>query len=60
MDTGYLGLLPLRDEFPRNVHVLNIYGNIGDGNDGSVTTVSAKSYQEKEIYGKKGKTQQST
>lgn len=64
MDTGYRGILSLREKFPSNARVLNIYGNTGGGSDGSVTTASAKSYrylvsararsyQEKEIYGEK-------
>lgn len=62
MDTGYRGLLKLRHKFPQNARVLNIYGNTGHGNDGSVevnsarsyrylVSLRAKSYQEKEIVG---------
>ncbi len=62
MDTGYRGLLGLRKKFPTNAAVLNIYGDTGKGNDGSVAVNSARSYrylvekrassyQEKEITG---------
>lgn len=60
----YRTLLQQRSQFPRQVSVLNLYGNIGGGHnsDGTVSTVSAQSlkylvsgrakdYQEKEITG---------
>lgn len=63
MDTGYKGLLSLRKTFPRSAEVLNIYGDIGNNSDGAVMVNSARSYrylissrarsyQEKEFYGK--------
>ncbi|QNQ80432.1 alpha/beta hydrolase [Lactobacillus sp. PV034] len=41
----YRGLLPLRQTFPRNTRVLNIFGNLEDGtnSDGDVSNNSAKS-----------------
>lgn len=45
MDTGYKGLLPLRRTFPKNARVLNIYGNTGNGTDGSVDNNSSRSYR---------------
>lgn len=63
MDTEYKALLPLRNNYPnKQVKVLNIYGNIGNGTDGSVSNNSSKSlkyllngrelsYQEREIKG---------
>lgn len=64
---GYAGLITLRNTFPQQIKVLNIYGNLEDGSnsDGTVPTVSskslrwllnnrAKSYQKLEIKGKMG------
>lgn len=63
MDVAYQGLLPLRNKYPnKQVKVLNIYGNIGNGTDGRVSNNSSKSlkyllngralsYQEHEIDG---------
>ena len=65
MDSAYRELLGLRQSFPRNTAVLNIYGDAGDGShsDKDVPVNSAKSlkylvsdraksYQEVEIHGK--------
>lgn len=63
MDTGYKGLMSLKSTFPRKARVLTIYGNIGNGTDGSVDNNSSRSYrylvssrahsyQEKEFHGK--------
>ncbi|UQS82428.1 alpha/beta hydrolase [Bombilactobacillus folatiphilus] len=64
-DATYRYLKRNRQQFPKNVSVLNIYGNLDDGtnSDGDVTVVSAKSlgflvkkqthYQELEIKGAK-------
>lgn len=65
MDSSYRELLGLRQDFPRNTAVLNIYGDVGDGShsDEDVPVNSAKSlkylvgeraksYQEIEIRGK--------
>lgn len=43
----YKGLLRLRKTFPKQIKVLNIYGDIGDKyhSDGEVTITSAKSYR---------------
>lgn len=63
MDQAYRNLLPLRNKYPdKQVKVLNIYGNIGNGTDGRVSNNSSKSlkyllngrelsYQEYEIKG---------
>ncbi|GGI62355.1 alpha/beta hydrolase [Limosilactobacillus caviae] len=64
-DSAYRGLLGLRQTFPKNTAVLNIYGDVGDGShsDEDVPVNSAKSlkylvadraksYQEIEIHGK--------
>jgi uncharacterized alpha/beta hydrolase family protein len=62
MIATYRSLLKLRKTYPKNVSVLNIYGNIGDHSDGRVHNYSskslkylvgsrAKSYQELEIKG---------
>lgn len=64
-DSAYRGLLGLRQTFPKNTAVLNIYGDVGDGShsDEDVPVNSAKSlkylvagraksYQEVEIHGK--------
>lgn len=66
MDPGYKELLDLRQTFPKNIRVLNIYGDIGNGShsDGDVPVNSAKSlrylvanraksYHELEIHGRK-------
>lgn len=66
MDSSYKELLNLRQTFPRNTAVLNIYSDIGDGShsDEDVPVNSAKSlkylvagraksYHEVEIHGKK-------
>lgn len=56
-------LLPLRQTYPRQVKVLNIYGDIGGGNDSQVSNQScqtlrylingrAKSYREVKVTGK--------
>lgn len=47
MVSEYRGLLGLRDDFPTNAKVLNIYGDVQDGShsDGQVPVNSAKSYQ---------------
>ena len=63
----YADLITLRNTFPQQIKVLNIYGNLEDGSnsDGTVPNVSskslrwllnnrAKSYQELEIKGKMG------
>ncbi|UOC06840.1 alpha/beta hydrolase [Lactobacillus johnsonii] len=44
---GFKQLLPLRKHYPRQIEVLNIYGNKEDGSnsDGSVSVVSAQSYK---------------
>lgn len=64
-DSAYRELLGLRQTFPKNTAVLNIYGDVGDGShsDEDVPVNSAKSlkylvagraksYQEVEIHGK--------
>lgn len=63
MDQAYRNLLPSRNKYPnKQVKVLNIYGNIGNGTDGRVSNNSSKSlkyllngrelsYQEYEIKG---------
>lgn len=45
MQPEYRGLLSLRETFPTNTHVLNIFGNLKDGtnSDGDVSNNSAKS-----------------
>lgn len=59
-------LLPLRNTYPRQVQVLNIYGDLGDGNDSQVSNSScqtlrylingrAKSYREVKITGPNAK-----
>lgn len=68
MDASYRTLLSLRQTFPRNTAVLNIYGDLQDGShsDGDVPVGSArslkylvgdraKSYREVEIRGKNGR-----
>lgn len=68
MDSSYRELLDLRQTFPRETAVLNIYGDLEDGShsDGDVPVGSArslkylvgkraKSYQEVEIRGKGGR-----
>lgn len=65
MDSAYRELLGLRQTFPKNTAVLNIYGDVGDGShsDEDVPVNSAKSlkylvsdrakpYREVEIHGK--------
>ncbi|EEW53285.1 alpha/beta hydrolase [Limosilactobacillus antri] len=65
MDKSYRNLLGLRQHFPQNTAVLNIYGNLDDGSnsDGDVPVTSAqslkylvgdrtKSYREIELHGK--------
>ncbi len=65
MNSFYKELLELRKAYPKNIKVLNIYGDKNDGthSDGAVTNASskslkylvsgrAKSYQEKKIVGK--------
>lgn len=65
VDPAYRELLDLRQTFPKNTAVLNIYGDVGDGShsDEAVTVNSAKSlkylvsdraksYREVEIHGK--------
>lgn len=65
MLSEYKGVLPLRNNYPRSAHVLNIYGDIQDGrhSDSEVPVNSArsykylvasraKSYREKQINGK--------
>ena len=44
---GFKQLLPLRKHYPRQIEVLNIYGNKEDGSnsDGSVSVASAQSYK---------------
>ena len=44
---GFKQLLPLRMHYPRQIEVLNIYGNKEDGSksDGSVSVASAQSYK---------------
>lgn len=64
---GFKKLLPLRKHYPRQIEVLNVYGDLKDGSktDGSVSVASAqtykylinnraKSYREIEIDGKMG------
>lgn len=64
MDRDYQQLLVLRHQFPRQIQVLNIYGDLNDGthSDGRVSNASskslrylvqprAKSYQERRIVG---------
>ncbi|BDR59792.1 alpha/beta hydrolase [Lactobacillus xylocopicola] len=62
MSASYRRLLSLRQNFPRNARVLNIYGDTGRGSDGTVPINSsrtlrylvgsrARSYQEKEFHG---------
>lgn len=63
MTAAYQRLLKLRERYPKNqVHVLNLYGDIGDGSDGVVTNESsrtlkyliadrAKSYKEHRFTG---------
>lgn len=62
----YKKLLPLRHSYPKGVKVLNIYGDLGNGNDSQVTNNSsktlkyllngqAKSYAEKKITGSHAK-----
>ena len=64
-DSCFKALLGLRQNFPRNTRVLNIYGNLDNGSnsDGDVPVSSAKSlkylvanraksYQELELHGK--------
>ncbi|NWK84111.1 alpha/beta hydrolase [Staphylococcus sp. GSSP0090] len=43
----YKDLLPMKQQYPKDAHVLNIYGDIGDGthSDGRVTNVSSKSLE---------------
>ena len=44
IDYAYRELLPLRNNYPnKQVKVLNIYGNIGNGTDGRVSNNSSKS-----------------
>lgn len=63
---AYKKLLPLRHTYPRSAAVLNIYGDLGNGNDSQVTNNScktlqyllngrAKSYTEKRITGRHAK-----
>lgn len=44
---GFKKLLPLREHYPKQIEVLNIYGNKKDGSnsDGSVSVASAQSYK---------------
>ncbi|WP_290079529.1 alpha/beta hydrolase [Lactobacillus taiwanensis] len=44
---GFKQLLPLRKHYPKQIEVLNIYGNKEDGSnsDGSVSVASAQSYK---------------
>lgn len=66
MNDTYQKLLPLRQTYPRQTRVLNIYGDLGNGNDSQVTNNSskalkyllngrAKSYAEKKITGANAK-----
>lgn len=59
-------LLPLRSTYPRQVRVLNIYGDLGNGNDSQVSNSScqtlrylingrSKSYREVKITGANAK-----
>lgn len=43
----YKDLLPMKQQYSKDAHVLNIYGDIGDGthSDGRVTNVSSKSLE---------------
>lgn len=63
MSPAYRQLVGLRDTYPQQAKVLNIYGDIGDHSDGAVTNDSsrtmrylvadrASSYQEKKINGR--------
>lgn len=62
-NNSFKDLLPLRQDFPKQTAVLNIYGDVGDGSDGRVENASsqslkylvgprAKSYREVKITGK--------
>lgn len=66
MNAAYEKLLPLRHRFPRQIKVLNIYGDLGNGNDTQVTNNScrtlkyiingrARSYKEVKITGPNAK-----
>lgn len=66
MNDSYRRLLPLRHRFPQQIKVLNIYGDLANGNDTQVTNNSckslkyiinhrAKSYQEVKITGPNAK-----
>lgn len=66
MNDTYQRLLPLRHTYPRQTRVLNIYGDLGNGNDSQVTNNSSKtlkyllngrarSYTEKKITGPNAK-----
>ena len=65
MDSAYRELLGLRQTFPKNTAVLNIYGDVGDGSHSDedipvnsakslkyLVSDRAKSYREVEIHGK--------
>lgn len=45
ISNGYRGLLKLHQTYPKTISVLNIYGDIGNGTDGSVAVQSAQSYR---------------
>lgn len=66
MNDTYRKLLPLRHSYPRQVRVLNIYGDLGSGDDSQVSNTSSKSlkyllnnrarsYAEKKITGSQAK-----
>ena len=62
MNDSYQKLLPLRHRYPRQIKLLNIYGDLKDGNDSQVSNASclslkylinnrARSYREVKITG---------
>ncbi len=40
MNDSYQKLLPLRHRYPRQIKLLNIYGDLKDGNDSQVSNAS--------------------
>ena len=66
MNDSYQKLLPLRHRYPRQIKLLNIYGDLKDGNDSQVSNASclslkylinnrARSYREVKITGPNAK-----
>ncbi|MCH3922730.1 alpha/beta hydrolase [Limosilactobacillus sp.] len=45
MNGSYRKLLPLRHSYPRQVRVLNVYGDLGTGDDSQVSNLSSKSFR---------------